>query len=206
MDTATKTKTYDGAIKVFKALGGLLSSTEAMRAGIHPRDLYAMRDAKLLDQLSRGLYRLSNMPPLENPDFVAVARRVPEGVFCLISALSFHKLTTQIPHENYVALKMGARTPKLDYPPIRTFHFSGKAFTVGIETRKVDGVPFRVYSPEKTLADCFKYRNVVGLDSALEALRTYWRKGGTKIDELVKCAKICRVDNVMKPYLEAVQE
>ncbi len=202
----TTTKTYEGAIKIFRDNGGLLSSTEAIREGIHPRDLYAMRDAKLLDQLSRGLYRLSNLPPLENPDFVTVARRIPEGVLCLISALSFHELTTQIPHENYIALKMGARTPKLDYPPIRTFHFSGKAFTEGIETRKVDGVAFRIYSREKTLADCFKYRNVVGLDTALEALRAYWRKRGTKIDQLIKCAKICRVDNVMKPYIEAVQE
>lgn len=202
----TANKTYEEAIKVFKDHGGLLSSTEATREGIHPRDLYAMRDAKLLDQLSRGLYRLSNLPSLENLDFVIVGRRVPEGVLCLISALAFHELTTQIPHEIYIALKMGARTPKLDYPPIRTFHFSGKAFTEGIETRKVDGVPFRIYSPEKTLADCFKHRNVVGLDTALEALRVYWRKRGTKIDELIKYAKICRVDNVMKPYLEAVQE
>jgi predicted transcriptional regulator of viral defense system len=202
----TTTKTYEEAIQIFRDNGGLLSSTEAIRGGIYPRDLYAMRDAKMLDQLSRGLYRLSNLPPLENPDFVTVARRVPEGVLCLISALSFHELTTQIPHENYIALKMGARTPKLDYPPIRTFHFSGKAFTEGIETRKVDGVPFRIYSREKTLADCFKYRNVVGLDTALEALRAYWRKQGTKIDELIKYAKICRVDNVMKPYIEAVQE
>jgi predicted transcriptional regulator of viral defense system len=205
MTTTTKTKSYEKAIRVFRGHGGLLSSTEAMRAGIHPRDLYAMRDAKLLNQLSRGLYRLSNIPPLENPDFVTVARRVPEGVFCLISALSFHELTTQIPHENYVALKMGSRTPKLDYPPIRTFHFSGKAFTEGIETRKVDGVPFRIYSPEKTLADCFKCRHVVGLDTALEALRNYWRSKWKKTDELTRFSKICRVDKVMTPYLEAIQ-
>lgn len=206
MNTTFKTKTYEGAIKVFRSRGGLLTSTEAIRAGIHPRDLYGMRDAKLIEQLSRGLYRLSGLPPLANPDFVTVARRVPEGVLCLISALAYHELTTQIPHDIYLALKMGARTPKLDHPPIRTFHFSGKAFTEGIEERKVDGVPFRIYSPEKTLADCFKYRSIVGLDTALEALRAYWRKRGAKVDELVKYAKICRVDNVMKPYLEAIQE
>ena len=206
MNTATKTKTYDGAIKVFKAHGGLLSSTEAIRGGIHPRDLYAMRDANLLEQLSRGLYRLSDMPSLENPDIVTVAKRVPEGVLCLISALALHELTTQIPHEIYVALKMGARVPRLENPPLRVFHFSGKAFTEGIEERKVDGVAYRVYSREKTLADCFKYRNVVGMDTALEALRNYWKSRWKKTDELTRFAKICRVERVMAPYLEAIQE
>jgi len=205
MATTTKTKSFEKAIRVFRDHGGLLSSTEAMREGIHPRDLYAMRDAKVLDQLSRGLYRLSDMPSMENPTFVTVARRVPEGVLCLISALAYHEMTTQIPHEVYLAVKMGARTPKLDYPPIRVFHFSGKAFTEGVETRKVDGVSFKVYSREKTLADCFKYRNVVGMDTALEALRNYWKSKWKKTDELTKFAKICRVDNVMGPYLEAIQ-
>jgi predicted transcriptional regulator of viral defense system len=201
----TTDKSFQAETKIFRSHGGMLSTVEAIRAGIHSRNLYAMRDAKILEQLSRGLYRLADLPPLKNPDFVVVGRRVPEGVLCLISALSFHELTTQIPHEIYIALKMGARVPRLDYPPIRTFHFSGKAFTEGIEVREVDGVPFRVYSKEKTLADCFKYRNVVGLDTALEALRIYWRGRGTKIDELTKFGEICRVNKVMKPYLESVQ-
>lgn len=206
MATTVKEKTYQDSIKVFRDHGGLLSSTEAIKNGIHPRDLYAMRDAKLLTQLSRGLYRLANMPSLENPDLVTVSRRVPGGVLCLISALALHELTTQIPHEVYVALKMGARVPRLDNPPLRVFHFSGKAFTEGIEERKVDGITFRVYSREKTLADCFKYRNVVGLDTALEALRNYWRSKWKKTDELTRFSKICRVERVMAPYLEAVQE
>jgi predicted transcriptional regulator of viral defense system len=205
MTTKVKMKTYDGAIKVFRGRGGLLSSTEAIRAGIHPRVLYAMRDAKLLEPLSRGLYRLSGMPSMENPDLVTVSKRVPGGVLCLISALALHELTTQIPHEVYVALKMGARVPRLDNPPLRVFHFSGKAFTEGIEERKVDGVTFRVYSREKTLADCFKCRNVVGLDTALEALRNYWKSKWKKVDELTRFSKICRVDRVMTPYLEAIQ-
>ncbi len=204
--TTPKPKTYEKAIRVFRDRGGLLSSTEALREGIHPRDLYAMRDGKLLNQLSRGLYRLSDMPSLENPDIVTVARRVPEGVLCLISALAIHELTTQIPHEIYVALEMGARIPRLENPPIRVFHFSGKAFTEGIEQRKVDGITYRVYSREKTLADCFKYRNVVGMDTALEALRNYWRSKWKKTDELTKFSKICRVERVMAPYLEAIQE
>lgn len=164
-----------------------------------------MRDAKVLDQLSRGLYRLSDMPSLENPDLVTVAKRVPEGVLCLISALALHEMTTQIPHEVYLAVKMGARTPRLDNPPLRVFHFSGKAFTEGIEERKVDGVAYRVYSREKTLADCFKHRHVVGLDTALEALRNYWKSKWKRTDDLTKFSKICRVDNVMRPYLEAIQ-
>jgi predicted transcriptional regulator of viral defense system len=206
MNTATKAKTYERAIKVFKTHGGLLSSTEAIQAGIHPRDLYAMRDAKLLEQMSRGLYRLSDMPSLENPDLVTVAKRVPKGVLCLISALALHELTTQIPHEVYVALKMGARIHRLENLPLRIFHFSGKAFTEGIEERKVDGVAFRVYSKEKTLADCFKYRNVVGMDTALEALRNYWKSRGKNMDKLTHFSKICRVENVMRPYLETIQE
>ena len=205
MATTTKTKSFEKAIRVFRDHGGLLSSTEAIRGGVHPRDLYAMRDAKVLDQLSRGLYRLSGMASLENPDLVTVAKRVPEGVLCLISALAFHELTTQIPHEIYLAVKMGARTPRLDNPPLRVFHFSGKAFTEGIEERKIDGVTFQVYSREKTLADCFKCRNVVGMDTVLEALRNYWRSKWKKTDELTKFSKICRVDRVMTPYLEAIQ-
>jgi predicted transcriptional regulator of viral defense system len=205
MTTAAKAKTYQDSIKVFRDHGGLLSSTEAIKNGIHPRDLYAMWDAKILVQLSRGLYRLSNLPPLQNPDFVTVAKRVPEGVLCLISALALHELTTQIPHEVYMALKMGARVPRLENPPLRVFHFSGKAFTEGIEERKVDGITYRVYSREKTLADCFKCRTVVGLDTALEALRNYWRGKWKKTDELTRFSKICRVDKVMGPYLEAIQ-
>jgi predicted transcriptional regulator of viral defense system len=199
-------KQFTKEMGIFRENGGTLSTMKAIRMGIHPENLYAMRDSKVLDQLGRGIYRLSNMPPLANPDLVAVMLKAPESVLCLISALAFHELTTQIPHDIYIAVKRGTWVPKIDNPPIRAFRFSGKAFSEGIEEHGMDGVNVRVYSREKTLADCFKYRYVVGLDTTLEALRTYWRKRGTKVDDLIKYAKICRVDNVMKPYLEAVQE
>ena len=149
------------------------------------------------------MYRLAERPPLGNPDLVTVAKRVPNGVICLISALAFHDLTTQIPHEVHLALPRGAEEPRLDFPPIRAFRFTGKSFTEGIETHRLDGVPVRIYSPEKTLADCFKFRNKIGLDTVIEALRFYREQRSVKVDELLRFAAICRVTKVMRPYLEA---
>jgi predicted transcriptional regulator of viral defense system len=113
------------------------------------------------------------MPALGNPDLVSVALKVQGGVICLIAALAFHELTTQIPHEVYVALGRGARTPHLSYPPLRIFRFSGKAFTEGVEVHEIDGTSVRIYTREKALADCFKYRNEIGVDTALEAVKLY---------------------------------
>lgn len=192
------------AVAVFKKHGGILRTSEALRAGIHPATLYAMRDAGILERISRGLYRLADNPPLGNPDLVTVAKRIPNGVICLISALAFHDLTTQIPHEVYLALPRGAEEPRLDFPPIRTFRFTGKSFTEGIETHPLEGVPVRVYGPEKTLADCFKFRNRIGLDTVIEALRFYRERRSMKVDELLHFAAICRVTKVMRPYLEAI--
>lgn len=177
---------------------------EAVRLGVHPRTLYAMRDAGVLEQLGRGLYRLANLPPLGNPDLVAVGLRVPEGVLCLISALAVHEITTQIPHEVHLALKRGAEPPRLDHPPVRVFWFSGKAFTEGIETHELDGIEIRVYGAAKTVADCFKYRNKLGLDVALEALGLYLREKHGPPDDLVHFARVCRVEKVMRPYIEAL--
>jgi predicted transcriptional regulator of viral defense system len=192
------------ASAVFKQHGGLLKTTDALRAGIHPRTLYAMRDSGFLEQIARGLYRLADMPALGNPDLVPVALKVQGGVICLISALAFHEITTQIPHEVYVALERGARTPHLGFPPLRIFRFSGKAFTEGVEAHEMDGVSIRIYSPEKTLADCFKYRNKIGMDTALEALKLYRQRKRIKVEALLELARICRVEKVMRPYIEAV--
>jgi len=195
---------FEKAAEIFKKHGGVLRTTEALRSGIHPRTLYAMRDSGLLERVSRGVYRLAGSPPLGNPDLVTVATRIPSGVICLISALSFHELTTQIPHEVHVALPSGAEEPRLDHPPIRTYRFAGQSFTEGAETHEVDGVAVRIYSPEKTLADCFRFRNRIGLDTAIEALRSYRERGSIKVDELMRYASICRVKTVIRPYLEAI--
>ena len=190
--------------RAFSQSGGLLRTGAALRAGIHPRTLYDMRDEGVVEQLSRGLYRLADLPALSNPDLVTVALKIPAGVVCLISALAYHEITTQIPHEVHVALPRGAEPPRLKHPPLRVFWFTGRSYTEGVETHKVDGVGLRVYSPEKTLADCFKYRNKLGLDTVLEALRLYRSRKRPNVDELMKFARVCRVEKVMRPYLEAL--
>jgi len=192
------------AEELFRRSGGMLTTGDALAAGVHPRTLYAMRDTGILLRVARGLYRLADQPPLGNPDLVSVALKVPHGVVCLISALAYHELTTQIPHEVYVALARGTERPRLDHPPLRVFWFTGEAFTEGIGRHEVDGVPIRVYSPEKTLADCFKYRNKIGLDVAIEALRLYRERRPLKVHDLMRFARICRVGGVMRPYLEAL--
>jgi len=195
---------FDRAVALFSKHGGILRTAQALRAGIHPATLYAMRDSGVLEVVSRGVHRLADSPPLGNPDLVTVATRVPAGVICLISALAFHELTTQIPHQVHVALLRGAEQPRLQYPPIRTYRFGGRAFTEGVETHELDGARVRIYSPEKTLADCFKFRNKVGLDTVLEALRLYRERRSVRVDDLMYYAAVCRVDRIMRPYLEAL--
>ena len=190
--------------RAFSRSGGLLRTAAALRAGIHPRTLYDMRDEGVVEQLSRGLYRLADLPALSNPDLVTVALKIPAGVVCLTSALAYHEITTQIPHEVHVALPRGTEPPRLKHPPLRVFWFTGRSFTEGIETHKVDAIRLHVYSPEKTLADCFKYRNKLGLDTVLEALRLYRSRKRPNVDELMKFARVCRVEKVMRPYLEAL--
>jgi predicted transcriptional regulator of viral defense system len=195
---------FEHAVAVFRSQGPLLRTRQAIRAGVHPATLYAMRDAGTLEKESRGVYRLAGTGPLGNPDLVIVATRVPHGVICLISALAFHELTTQVPHEVYVALPRGTEEPRLDYPPLRTFRFEKRAFSEGVEIHEVDGVKVRIYSPEKTLVDCFKFRNKIGLDAATEALRLYIEGRRLRLDDVMRFAKICRVARIMRPYLEAV--
>jgi predicted transcriptional regulator of viral defense system len=197
-------KSIQNAITLFQEHGGTLRTAEALRLGIHPRTLYAMRDSGVLEQLSRGLYRLAELPPLSNPDLVTVAHRVPRGVICLVSALAFHELTTQIPHAVDVALHNRAERPRLNYPPLRIFWFSGPAWSEGVETHQVDDISVRIYGPEKSVADSFKYRRKIGLDVALEALKLYRQRSGFDVSELLHYARICRVEEVMKPYLEAL--
>lgn len=181
-----------------------MRTSQVLAAGVHPRTLYAMRDAALLDRLGRGLYRLAELPALGDPDLATVAAKVPHGVICLLSALDFHDLTTQIPHAVYLALKRGAEPPRLEHPPLRLFWFTGAMFSEGIELHEVDGLTLQVYCAEKTLADCFRYRNKLGLDVALEALHICRERGRLPVDEILFYARISRVESVMRPYLEAL--
>jgi len=192
------------ALDLFREHGGTLRTTDVLRLGIHPRTLYALRDAGALQPLSRGLYRLAELPPLSHPDLVVVALKIPQAVICLVSALAFHGLTTQVPHAVDVALRASSGQPALDYPPLRTFWFSGLAWSEGVETHNLDGTPVRMYSPAKSVADSFKYRRKLGMDIALEALRLYRQRPDFQVDTLLRCARVCRVDNVMRPYLETL--
>ena len=196
------------AEKKIRKLGGMVRTAQALSLGIQPRILYELRKTGRLIQLSRGIFRLTDKPIPANLDLVTVALRVPQSVICLISALSFHSLTTEIPHEVYLALPgpgaQRTRNPRLDYPPIRVFRFSGPAFSEGIGTHMEAGVKIRVYNPAKTIADCFKFRNRVGLDVCIEALKFYRRKKNHTIDNLLYYARICRVEKVIMPYLQAI--
>ena len=189
----------------FHRAGGVLRTTQALRADVHPRDLYALRDAGVLEQVSRGVYRLSDLPPFAEPDLVTVSLRVPKAVIALVSALHFHGLTTEIPHEVSIALPQGTSRPKLDWPPLRVYRFSGAMFTSGIETHERDGIRLRVYGAAKTVADCFKFRNRLGIEVAVAALRAGIEERKITPAEMLRAARTCRVDRIVRPYLEALQ-
>jgi predicted transcriptional regulator of viral defense system len=191
------------AIELIRASGGIIRTIEAIEKGIHPRTLYSMRDKGVLIQLSRGVYQLFD-DHVEDVDLTVIATKIPKCVICLISALSFHEITTQIPHAVSVALIKGAETPRLDFPPVNIYRFSDKPFHAGIESHELGGVIIRVYCPEKTIADCFKFRNKIGMDIALEALKLYKERKKFNIQALLKYAAVCRVENIMRPYLEAL--
>lgn len=190
----------------------------ALAASIRPRREWDTTDEEVAKQTERYKQRIQAANDAEmawilnesgEPDWpefpmVTVATRVQGGVICLISALAFHELTTQIPHEIHVALQRGAEIPRLDYPPIKLYWVSDKAYSAGAETHELDGVSVRIYSPEKTLADCFKFRNKIGLDTAVEAVRFYRERRTVNVDALMRYAGICRVEKVMRPYLEVI--
>ena len=188
----------------FQKNGGILRTHEAIAAGIHPRTLYAMRDVGAIESAGRGLFRLTSLPPMSEPDLVVIAKRIPAAVVCLISALALHELTTQIPHAVQIAVPRGQHTPRSVHPPIEVFRFSPETIAAGVEERLTDAITVRVFSPEKTLADVFKFRNRIGLEIAVDALRTYARRKRPRFDRILDFARVCRVEKIMCPYLEAV--
>jgi predicted transcriptional regulator of viral defense system len=192
------------ALKVFTSHDGVLRTKEALAAGIHRRTLYAMKKEGKIIGLARGVFRLADLPPLQNPDLATVAKRIPQGIVCLISALSFHGLTTQISHEVYLAIPRSSWPPRLTFPPVRIYPFGNLALRAGMETHAIDGIPVRVYCPEKTLADCFKYRNKIGIGIFQEALRVYRRRQKPKFDKVLEYARVCRVERLIRPHLEAI--
>lgn len=198
-------KTWRKAETVFRKQGGMLRTSRAIALGVHPRVLYGLRDAGRLQEVSRGLYRLADLPVLGNPDLATVAARIPHGVICLISALAFHGLTTQIPHQVDVAVPRGTKQPRLQFPPIRLFRFSEPMYTAGVESHRVDQIEVCVYSAAKTVTDCFRFRNRLGMDVAVEALRLFHARHKAPLRALLDYARLCRVERVLTPYLEALQ-
>ena len=184
---------------------GLLRARDLACDRIPRATLSRLVERGQLTQVSRGLYALPGQTRSGQHQLAEVAARSPLGVFCLLTALRFHQITTQSPHEVWLAIPNKAHAPKLDYPPLRIVRFSGSSLTAGIESHNVDGAPIRVYSVAKTVADCFKYRNKIGLDVALEALRECRREKRASNDELWHYARLCRVANIMRPYLESIE-
>jgi predicted transcriptional regulator of viral defense system len=191
------------AITIFQQHSGILRSSQAIRLGIAPRTLYTLRDTGRIVEVTRGVYRLPATPLSQHTDLVQVAMRIPKGVICLVSALAFHNLTTQIPHQIYIALPLSAEKPRLAYPQVRLFWLSQTAYFAGIEEHLLEGVTVRIYNREKTIADCFKYRNKIGLDVAIEALKEGLAQG-CKPERLMEFARTDRVEKIMRPYLEAL--
>ena len=183
---------------------GILRPRDLTTHSIPRTYLQRLEERGLIVKETRGLYSLPDAKVTENHSLAEACKRVPRGVVCLLSALQFHKLTTQSPSEVWLALDRKARAPRQGGQPLRFVRMSEKALTEGIEEHLIEGVAVKVYKPAKTVADCFKYRNKIGLDVALEALRDYRQKYRSGMDELYRFAKICRVERVMRPYLEAL--
>ncbi len=183
---------------------GIVRPADLAAQGIPRQQLYDLVREGRVTRLARGLYVAENHSLTAQNTLALVAKRVPGSVFCLLTALRFHGLTTQAPADVWIALPEKARRPSLDYPRLRVARFSGEALTEGIETHRIEKVDVRVYSAAKTVADCFKYRNKIGIDVAVEALRDFARRHRGGATELARYAGICRVARVMQPYLDSI--
>jgi predicted transcriptional regulator of viral defense system len=191
------------ALELIRHLG-VVRPRDLDRHGISRSRLYRLVKKGLVLRQARGVYTAGDHAPTADHALAQVAKRVPSAIVCLLSALRFHQLTTQLPHQVWIALPKSARRPSIDFPPLRVVRFTGRARTAGVEVHGIEGVEVRITSPAKTVVDCFKYRNKIGLDVALEALREAWRERRITIDEIDRFARICRVERVMRPYLEAL--
>jgi predicted transcriptional regulator of viral defense system len=182
----------------------LLRPSDAVAHGRSRQYLAQLARKGLLQKVARGLYALPQRQATEFASLAEIASKYPQVQVCLLSALAFHGLTTQAPFEVWIAVGNKARAPQPDYPPVRIVRFSGAALAEGVEVHNIEGIPVRVTSVAKTIADCFKYRNKIGLDVALEALKEAWHAKRVTMDELWHYGQICRVHNVMRPYLEGL--
>lgn len=192
------------ALRLLKKQGTAFRFSEAIGLGIHRRTLTQMLGDGLLERLSRGLYRLTSADFPEQPDLVTVSRRVPGALVCLVSALALHDLTTQIPHAVAIALRKGRTRPRIEHPAIEVHWWSSDALTLGVERRNFGGVEILLTNPERSVADAFRYRKQLGVDLAIEALRSWRERKGARPDALLAAARVVRVERVITPYLETI--
>ncbi|MEW6088729.1 MAG: transcriptional regulator [bacterium] len=191
-------------IDFFKKRGGLAGYAEITKAGFNRALIKVSLKSGSIDKVDRGLYRLSEGSTLSNPDFAAVSIRVPKGVICLLSALSFHEATNEIPHQVDIAIPRGAHPNKIEYPPVKFYRFGHGTWKAGIEEHEIENHSIKIYCLAKTVADCFKFRNKIGMNVARDALKIAVKEKGIKPKEIMQYAKVCRVDNVIKPIVEAM--
>jgi len=193
----------DRAVELLKERGAM-RRIELSDAGVHPETLSRLVEEGILTRVSRGLYQLTDADITAPHDLAEVAKRVPKGVICLISALQFHELTLQTPSRVWVAISPKARKPKIEYPPTRIVRFGDRALSLGVQTHAIDGVPVPIFDPAKTVVDCFRFRKLVGFDVALEGLHNVVKSGKAKPAEIVQYARDTRIWSVLRPYLETV--
>jgi predicted transcriptional regulator of viral defense system len=200
-----KSRDLDTAVQVFHRNGGTLRTRDAIALGVHTDALYALRESGRIIELGRGLYRLAEIGEAEHPDLAVVAACAPNAAVCLISALSYHGITTQIPSCVHLAVSRGSYHGIKLAIPVTVYRFDSKTFNAGLETHKVGGMPLKIYSGARTVADCFKFRNKIGLDVALEALRLARQRKRVQNRELLRYARLLRVESPMLPYLQAIE-
>jgi len=191
-------------ITFFKNNNGIARFSAILKAGFHPDSLKILEREKKVEKLARGLYKLANYDFEEHPDLVIASLQASRGVICLVSALSFHEATVEIPKYVDIAIPRGTHAYRIKYPPVRFYRFDPKAWKAGIEEHKIKGYKIKVYNLAKTIADCFKFRNKIGMDVVRESLKVAITEKNIKPNEIMKYAKICRVNSIIKPILEAM--
>lgn len=195
---------YEKIIKIFKSHKGYAKSEDILTQGFHSRDIKSILDKGIVIKVKNGLYRLADTPVISNQSFIDLAYAVPEGVICLLSALSYYELTTFNPSIISMAIHRKSWRPKIKYPPVEFYYFSTKQFKAGIDETKIKGHRVRIYCPEKTICDCFRYRNKLGLDVAKEGLSEYLKRRDRNLEKVLEYAEICRVKRLLETWLNAL--
>lgn len=195
---------YEKIIKIFKSHKGYARSEDILTQGFHSRDIKSILDKGIVIKVKNGLYRLADTPVISNQSFIDLAYAVPEGVICLLSALSYYELTTFNPSIISMAIHRKSWRPKIKYPPVEFYYFSTKQFKAGIDEIKIKGHRVRIYCPEKTICDCFRYRNKLGLDVAKEGLSEYLKRRDRNLEKVLEYAEICRIKRLLETWLNAL--